>query len=100
MPAGDIETYFENGEWKNWVQGGEDLGGPHASKDDAVAEGREAARERNVEHIVRDEDAAVVDRADYASDDDEPSQEELREQAREGFVSRHGATSPLSTPES
>jgi hypothetical protein len=100
MPAGDIETYFEKGQWKNWVQDAkEDIGEPHASKEEAVAEGREAAQQRGVEHIIRDEDAAVEDRVDYARDREKLPREELRDRAHKGFVERHEATSPLSTPD-
>jgi hypothetical protein len=95
MSAGDIETYFEDGQWKNWDQaGGGEVGAPHSSKDDAVSEGRELARERNVEHIVRDEDARIVAREEHG-DDDAPSREELREIKEEGFESRFGAPDPV-----
>jgi len=100
MPAGDIETYFEKGQWKNWVQDArEDIGEPHATKEEAVAAGREVAQQRGVEHIVRDEDAVVEDRVDFANEDDKLERDELRERAHKGFVERHEATSPLSTPE-
>ena len=69
--AGDIETYFENDAWWNWVQDGEQLGGPHPNQDAAVAEGREAARARDVEHVIRNEQATIVERDDYG--DETPS---------------------------
>jgi hypothetical protein len=68
--ASDIETYFENDAWWNWVQGGEQLGGPYPSQDEAVAAGREAARERNVEHVIRDEQATIVERDDFGDGQD------------------------------
>jgi hypothetical protein len=95
MSAGDIETYFEDGQWKNWDQGDRsEVGSSHTSKDDAVSEGREIARERNVEHIVRDEDATIVDREEHG-DQDSPSPEELREIKEEGFESRFGTPDPV-----
>jgi hypothetical protein len=60
MP-GEVETYFEDGKWKNAIVPGEDIGGPYDSRDEAVAAGRDAARERKVEHVVRDEQGEVVD---------------------------------------
>ena len=66
--AGDIETYFENDAWWNWVQDGDRVGGPYPSQDEAVAAGREAARERDVEHVIRDRQATIVER-------DEPAEE-------------------------
>lgn len=61
MTSGEVETYFENGQWKNAVVPGEDIGGPYATRDEAVAAGREAARDRGVEHVVRDEEGSVVE---------------------------------------
>ncbi|MGY2875018.1 hypothetical protein ACVW00_002208 [Marmoricola sp. URHA0025 HA25] len=61
MVNGEVETYFENGQWKTAIVPGEDLGGPYGSREEAVAAGREAARERGVEHVVRDEHGTVVD---------------------------------------
>ena len=66
--AGDIETYFENDAWWNWVQYGEQLGGPHPTQEAAVAEGREAARERNVEHVIRNEKATIVERDEHGDE--------------------------------
>lgn len=97
MP-GDIETYFEHGEWKNWDQDAEvDVGDPHATREEAVAEGRELARQRSVEHVVRDQDATIVGREDHGADsaEDEISPEELREREREVFEARHGAPDPV-----
>lgn len=62
--SGNVETYYENGAWRNWVDG-EEVGRAHTSRDDAVAEGRELAEQRDAEHIVRDEQATVVDRRDH-----------------------------------
>jgi Uncharacterized protein conserved in bacteria (DUF2188) len=61
MTSAEVETYYEQGAWKNAVVPGEDLGGPYPSRDEAVAAGREAARERGVDHVVRDEEGTVVD---------------------------------------
>jgi len=69
MTSSDVETYFEDGAWRNWVDGGQ-LGGPHPSRDDAIAEGRDAARDRGVEHVIRDEQASVVDREEFGSTTD------------------------------
>jgi hypothetical protein len=61
MTSGEVETYFENGEWKNASVPGEDLGGPYSTRDEAVAAGREIAHERGVGHVVRDEHGTVVE---------------------------------------
>jgi hypothetical protein len=62
---GDVETYYEDGSWKNWSDG-DLVGEPHQHRRAAVAEGREAASNRGVQHIVRDEDATVVERTDFS----------------------------------
>jgi Uncharacterized protein conserved in bacteria (DUF2188) len=91
---GDIETYFENGEWRNWDQDAQvDVGEPHPNRDEAVAEGQELARGRNVEHVVRDQDATIVARDEYG--DDEHPTDALREQQRAGFESRYGTPEPV-----
>jgi hypothetical protein len=61
MANGEVETYYEDGEWKNAVVPGEDIGGPYSTRDEAVAAGREAAQELGVEHVVRDEQGTVVE---------------------------------------
>ena len=61
---GAVETYRESVVWRNWSEG-EQIGGPHESRGEAATEGREAASERHVEHVVRDEQATVVDRRSY-----------------------------------
>lgn len=58
--SGEIETYYEYGAWRNW-SGGQDIGRAHEVWDDAVAEGRHAAAERHVGHIIRDEHGTVVE---------------------------------------
>lgn len=92
--AGDIETYFENGEWRNFDQDARaDVGETHPDMETAVAAGRELARERNVEHVVRDQDATIVERDEYG--DDKASTDALRERQAEGFESRHGSPDPV-----
>lgn len=61
--TGEVETYYEDGAWRNWSDG-DDIGRPHESRQDAVAEGRRAAADRRAEHIVRDERATIVERTD------------------------------------
>jgi hypothetical protein len=58
---GDAETCYDGGEWRNAMVPGEDICGPYGSRDAAVAAGREAARERGVDHVVRDEQGTVVE---------------------------------------
>jgi hypothetical protein len=71
MTSGEVETYFENGEWRNAIVPGEDLGGPYASRQEAITAGRDAARDRGVEHVIRDEVGTVVEQIE-ATDNDAP----------------------------
>src|SRR4051812_45921119 len=88
-----IETYFERGEWKNFDEATrDDVGSVHTSRDDAVAEGRQLARDRNVEHVVRDEDATIVDRDDA---DEQAPNLEVRRLEEQAFESRHGTADPV-----
>jgi hypothetical protein len=68
MPAGDIETYHADGKWRNRVEALEGLPGEHDRKDDAVRVGRDEARERKVEHIIRNLDGTIAERNTYGHD--------------------------------
>lgn len=68
MPAGDIETYHADGKWRNRVEALEDLSGEHDTKDAAVRVGRDEARDRQVEHIIRNIDGTISARSTYGHD--------------------------------
>jgi hypothetical protein len=52
--SGDVITYNEDGVWKTRVEGNSRASRISPDRGDAVAFGRRLARERGVEHIVRD----------------------------------------------
>lgn len=54
-----IETYFQNGEWKNKVQGSSRAANKHQTKAAAVKAGREMAARRRVEHIIMNRDGGT-----------------------------------------
>ncbi|MER7798253.1 DUF2188 domain-containing protein [Microbacterium sp. NPDC096154] len=69
MPHGDVETFHEDGSWHNRVEGESGtLGGSFRTKDQAARAGRELARERGVEHILRDLDGRIGERSTYGHD--------------------------------
>jgi hypothetical protein len=68
MPAGDIETYHADGKWRNRVEALDDLPGEHDTKDAAVRAGREEARDRKVEHVIRNLDGTIGERNTYGHD--------------------------------
>jgi hypothetical protein len=62
---GDIETYHENGQWKNKVEGNTQASSTHDTKEEASAKGREMAIERGVEHFIRTMDGKIGERNTY-----------------------------------
>lgn len=68
MTKGDIETYYEDGQWKNRVQGSTRAASVHDQKSDAYSKGREMAKGRKVEHIVKKQDGTIGERNSYGND--------------------------------
>lgn len=68
MPEGDIETFHKDGMWRNRVEGNQVLPGEYDNKADAQAAGRKEARERKVEHIIRNLDGTIGERNTYGHD--------------------------------
>jgi hypothetical protein len=58
-PRRDIETYFDKGRWKNKVQGSSRAAHVHATRADALMMGRDMARKRRVEHVIRNKDGSI-----------------------------------------
>jgi len=65
MAKGDIETYYEDGEWKNRRQGSSRAFGKGPTKDPVEREGREAAIRDGVEHFVKRQDGTIQRRNTY-----------------------------------
>ncbi len=68
MPAGDIETFHESGQWHNRVEGESGLLGTYPVKDEAVAAGRDEAKGRRVEHLIKNLDGQIAERKSYGHD--------------------------------
>lgn len=62
---GDVETYFEDGRWKNKVQGSEQVSSTHLTKEEATTNGREMAIVHAVDHIIRDRDGTISEHDVY-----------------------------------
>ena len=62
MPQGDIGTVHSDGKWHNVVEGTDQVSEPFDTQEEAVAEGREMARELGVEHVVKDLDGSISER--------------------------------------
>lgn len=65
MAEGDIETYYEDGTWKNKVQGSSRAANTAPTKAEAQARGREMAKERGVEHVIKNQDGTIGARNTY-----------------------------------
>ncbi|WP_210651749.1 DUF2188 domain-containing protein [Nocardioides sp. SYSU D00065] len=68
MPNGDIETYYEDGQWKNKVEGSSRAANVHETKAEAQAKGRQMAQERRVEHVIKKQDGTIGERNSYGHD--------------------------------
>jgi Uncharacterized protein conserved in bacteria (DUF2188) len=53
MAKGDIETYFENGQWKNQPQGNTRASSTHDTKAETQAAGHQMAIDRDLEHVIK-----------------------------------------------
>lgn len=70
--GGDVETYCDDGTWRNRVVGSAlPLPGEHQSQESALEIGRGEARIRGVKHVIRRADGTVADRRRYPRRADE-----------------------------
>lgn len=66
--SGDVETYHEDEQWHNRIEGSGRVIGSYDTKDEAVAAGRDEARERQVEHLIKGMDGRISERNSYGND--------------------------------
>jgi hypothetical protein len=60
-----VETYCEDGVWRNRVRGQAPLPGTYRTREAAVEVGRDEARIRGVNHVIRRSDGSVAERNRY-----------------------------------
>jgi len=68
MATGDVETYNEDGVWKNRRQGTDRAFSTHDNKDEAVEAGRAAAKRDGVEHLIKNLDGTISEKNSYGND--------------------------------
>ncbi|GAA1769124.1 hypothetical protein GCM10009712_16420 [Pseudarthrobacter sulfonivorans] len=69
MAQGDIETYYEDGAWKNKREGtSRAFGAGYGTKDEAVAAGRDAAKADGVEHIIKNQAGRIGEKDSHGND--------------------------------
>lgn len=65
MAQGDVETYYEDAQWKNRPEGNQRASSTHATKAEAQARGREMAVEHGVEHVIKKMDGSIESKNTY-----------------------------------
>ncbi|MEU7791517.1 DUF2188 domain-containing protein [Amycolatopsis sp. NPDC049159] len=65
MAVGDVHTYFEDGLWKNRIEGGARASNTSPRRVDAVLAGRQIAKKRRVGHVVHTPQGEVETERDY-----------------------------------
>jgi hypothetical protein len=59
MPHGDIETFLENGQWHNRVEGEAGVLSSYDDKEEAAAAGRREGHHRKVKHLIKKETGSI-----------------------------------------
>jgi Uncharacterized protein conserved in bacteria (DUF2188) len=65
MAVGDVHTVYEDGVWKNRVEGGARASNTSPRRIDAVVAGRQAAKKRRVGHVIHSADGGIESERDY-----------------------------------
>lgn len=69
MPKkGTVETYYEDGSWKNKVGGNTRASNTADTKAEAQSKGREMAKDRGAEHVIKNMDGTIGQRNSYGND--------------------------------
>jgi hypothetical protein len=70
MPQGDVEVFYNNGDghWRVQLEGGEILDGDYETKPEAVAAGRQEARDREVELVIKNQGGTISEKQSHGND--------------------------------
>ena len=69
MARGWVHTTPRGGDWTNQIEGDDDYR-THARKEDAVAEGRQMAIDRQTEHVIHKGAGTISERHSYRNKSD------------------------------
>ncbi|MCR2824216.1 DUF2188 domain-containing protein [Microbacterium sp. zg.Y909] len=72
MAKGDISTYNEDGVWKSKVEGSSRAAHAGGTKAEQQAVGRDMAKDRGVEHTIRNLDGRIGQKNSYGNDPNPP----------------------------
>ncbi|MEV0425145.1 DUF2188 domain-containing protein [Micromonospora sp. NPDC050495] len=65
VAKGDVETYYEDGQWKNRPEGNQRASTTHDTKAEAQTAGRQVAAQRDVEHVIKKKDGTIGEKNTY-----------------------------------
>lgn len=65
---GTVETYYEDGQWKNKVGGNSRASNTADTKAEAQDVGRDMARSRDAEHVIKTKEGKIGEKNSYGND--------------------------------
>ncbi len=68
MAKGFVHTVYKRETWLNELEEGEELSGTYATKEEAVAAGRQRAMADRTEHVIHNMDGEFGERNSYGND--------------------------------
>ena len=68
MAKGFVHTVYKNETWINELEEGKKLPGNYATKEQAVAAGREQAMSDKTEHVIHRQNGQIENRNSYGND--------------------------------
>lgn len=71
MPK-NVETYYQDNQWKNKVQGNKRASSVHSTKTEAQKAGRQQAQSLGTEHLIKNKDGKIGARNSYGNDPHPP----------------------------
>ncbi|MGN6800111.1 MAG: DUF2188 domain-containing protein [Gaiellaceae bacterium] len=67
MADGFVHTVYKDEQWVVEIEGNGAVGS-HATKEDAVAQGRAQAQQSKTEHVIHNQDGTISERNSYGND--------------------------------
>ena len=68
MAKGFVHTVHKGDTWLNELEEGGELPGRYATKEEAVAAGRNRAKSDKTEHVIHRQDGSFEERSSYGND--------------------------------
>jgi len=68
MHSDDIDTYYEDGQWKSRRQGRDRAFAVGGTKSEQQEKDRDAAKRNQVEHIIKKKDGTIGEKNSYGND--------------------------------